>query len=505
MGIVASKRAKKTKKWTAFATDYAKIIFPLINCEGGGINLGEGPFHLNSKMEIERAKRHIGNRPRWMQLHRITKTLVQNHLDGLPKVYFTSALEGPGVLMIDIDAHDGEQDAQEVANWCKELLPGSFWNRSDRGVHGYIVVDADKSKLQSLAKQWDRKREDIGFHAKVEIKGYRQGFNADCTWNCGTLAALPMVTQKTLNQLRDMPVLDCVGIQCLSKRIENSSITIQQLLNPDIRPEMSDKALKEREIAKRQTSQTDNVEKMPRAAQHPTSRAAKSIAELKENWSTDQRFQAIQLLARQLKGIPSTDQALHWLHANGLFSPPWENNTQNRLKDVQRIIAKISTTFDPKKAAKTVSHNYTPDAKHMVQSRIEYDQNGVVHWQDIVIYLLAVDEAILRNPNDDGSMPYKRLKELWPRINHKRKYDREWSDTKQKAIREYLISIRWLTQISDHIPPSNGQKGKAARFTIAKCHPLYELYKDTRIIKPLHLLPEWDAFTILDGFRELAA
>lgn len=75
---------------------------------------------------------------------RITKTQIESHLLSDTRYYYTTRTSSSNaLLMIDIDAHDGQFDAWDVAKWIIDnYFPGAYYERSThgKGAHIYLVL-----------------------------------------------------------------------------------------------------------------------------------------------------------------------------------------------------------------------------------------------------------------------------------------------------------------------------------------------------------------------------
>ena len=63
---------------------------------------------------------------------RLTKTHLERHLSREATYFYVSKRSADvHLLMIDIDAHDGEEDAWQAARWIVEsFFPGVYWEPS---------------------------------------------------------------------------------------------------------------------------------------------------------------------------------------------------------------------------------------------------------------------------------------------------------------------------------------------------------------------------------------
>lgn len=147
---------------------------------------------------------------------KLTRTLLDKHLTGTEKIHvIPSRSTGFALMCIDIDAHEGQQDAYEAACWARSTyFPHCYLEPSRRGYHLYLlcrvghcprwhwnhIVAHVEVALQSLFVE-------NAFESTVEV---RSSFSLvhDGTIEHGRFAAAPCLPnrQSDLNQLERMPV-----------------------------------------------------------------------------------------------------------------------------------------------------------------------------------------------------------------------------------------------------------------------------------------------------------
>lgn len=114
----------------------------------------------------------------------LTKTHLQEHVNNQTTHYYTSLRKSPvALLMVDIDAHDGQTDALDAAAWIEHnFFPKAYFERSTNGlgVHLYLLVDIFGNKrikanwyISDFAKHLALVVKDEGFEANVcGVYGY---------------------------------------------------------------------------------------------------------------------------------------------------------------------------------------------------------------------------------------------------------------------------------------------------------------------------------------------
>jgi hypothetical protein len=160
----------------------------------------------------------------------LSPELLLSHLQGSAKLYFKANHTAPEVLIgLDIDAHDGEADAEAVATWAiGEWFPGAYSEGSCRGVHVYLRIDMEGHTAADLR---DNTRELNHLFDKARV---RHGFNANVDGLKGCPATPVMVRgrwtfpPRTRGTLIKFPMFPC-GMADLSRLSESPTFTVDHL------------------------------------------------------------------------------------------------------------------------------------------------------------------------------------------------------------------------------------------------------------------------------------
>ena len=178
-------------------------------------------------------------------LEKLTMTHVEKHLFGDTRYYYISKPSSHcHLLMVDIDAHDGEQDAWNAAQWLTEMFfPGAYWEPSTNwaGAHLYLLCEAGywkRSKFNeivsgagnSLAKYLRAVVADEGFEARVcGVYGTCPVRNKEGrTIKAGSLAKVPRPrTVEDMDRLRWMPCFNWLAWRSVIDEARSRGIRLE--------------------------------------------------------------------------------------------------------------------------------------------------------------------------------------------------------------------------------------------------------------------------------------
>lgn len=200
--------------------DYAKWLFPLIDrYDWGQWNKKEDrPGYKATDDQLACFYKGQAYPPQKM-----TRTALERHLHRKDALYYVpSRSSGFCLLMIDLDAHHGEPDAFEAAEWIRgRFFPDAYLEPSKRGFHLYVSVRVGRcprwrfnhitTGLQSALKTL---LADNNFAACVEVKApFTLVTSGNDIERRGALSALPFLPNGSadLDRLTSMSVyLPCV-------------------------------------------------------------------------------------------------------------------------------------------------------------------------------------------------------------------------------------------------------------------------------------------------------
>jgi hypothetical protein len=172
--------------------------------------------------------------------------------------------------------------------------------------------------------------------------------------------------------------------------------------------------------------------------------------------------EALFRLARYLKRVPSQEEALRYLRAERLYTPPWEGHLARRKSRVRSILNFIALTFDPAKCARGAVNAGKYDAwaerkfpegliargrKDLTEYGEVVEGQGVqVSHRFIAAFLAVCEFALLIDKNRDDSLPHRRAEELWQALYAKGLLSvpfcaRKWAACRDELERHGIIKV----------------------------------------------------------------
>jgi hypothetical protein len=198
--------------------------------------------------------------------------------------------------------------------------------------------------------------------------------------------------------------------------------------------------------------------------------------------------EALSRLARYLKRVPSQQEALRYVRAERLFTPPWDQHLDRRKARVRSILNFIALTFDPAKCAKGAVNvdKYGQWAeKKFPQGLIARGRKDLTEYGEVVegqgvqvshrfiaAFVAVCEFALLIDKNRDGSLPHRRAEELWQALHAKglipvRFCARKWAACRDELERHDIVKVT----DRDYSP------GKAMRWEVGVYFPFLGRWK----------------------------
>jgi hypothetical protein len=219
--------------------------------------------------------------------------------------------------------------------------------------------------------------------------------------------------------------------------------------------------------------------------------------------SFERQRDALLVFCRQMKRVVSQGEALHYIKANRLYSGSWEQNLARRRSRVRWILKRIAKTFDAGKCH-GVRHDvqvgkFDQWARHHVgtikgRDRRTMDEFGnviikenryQVDWQFISAFLSVVEYCLVTSPNDDGSLPHVRAKDVWNRCYQGARIVVPFCDRKWAICRDWLEKQGVLDVVD-----RNWHRGKAMRWKVGhNFHQLPQWWKRRKKPSLLEAVP----------------
>jgi hypothetical protein len=398
------------------------------------------------------------------------------------KVYYTSR-DRHLLPCLDIDIHRPGQtfdDAKQAAQTIDDSFRGFFgsnvihWWESARGMHGYLLVnnpfppDRANGILLSLAAQIRRLLTEVDF----EIKGTISCMHTDGTFHGGTYCTLPIHNEWTWDQLelfRQLPRVTTVQLQGLLDHLQgeenrNDASATTETAREDVghgsNPDGTGQASVESGVQSRTCSNGMERTVLPGFIRnHPTGRSRRPARPVlrEEPNSYVRQLHALLARSRELRRVPSVEEALQYIKERGYFTPPWERNEQHRRRRVESNLRYISRTFDPSKCEGSYLNldgymTWCEDCfsdRECVRLPVDYVNSAA----GVLDFLLTVD------PNEDGTLPRKRVEAFWKALRKEGLLPVPWNNDRWTMF-TILARRRDVVRVSESYA-----KGKAMKWT----------------------------------------
>lgn len=481
----APTKGKRQRLWTPYATDYARWLFPLINKTGWGFKSSGMPSPLPANYK-EALTLYHSDRPAFRRqygrswLLAFSKPFLQRHTDGQDgdvtheTYYFTGSSSGKTLVLIDIDCHGGETQGECFGRHLHDrFFPSTYWQGSTRGHHGYLVLDTQGRKPEQVNAfygrlgQWLRAELartglDVG---DVEVKGHIQHMKGG-EWYCGQLAKMPRPTgREELVRLTASPTWTLGELEELLLKEKETTPYPQLILDGNSEEFKKCKGQKDKGLQPEKVCANPPPPKdPPKTPRRPPER----VPEKGEPGPTSRHKAAGWAYVREYGRPPEDeDTLLEYIRVEGYFSPPWDDPQAlaRRRKDCERILRDIRSKYNPAKAVR----NYNALAKELLDGHtVAYGSKGVVHWEDLSVFLSIIETAVIKDPNSDGSVPCDRIEKLWPMVARRKHFGRRHDHKKVRAMREFLVACDVL-MMTDRTYSSR----KAMKYTLGPRHPDY--------------------------------
>lgn len=144
----------------------------------GGRLVRETDDRLLKQHQLRRL-RELGH-PTVRVLQELDAALCQKHIERHDRLHYTLRRTGEAALVcIDVDAHEGQTDARDVAEFITDaVFPGAYVERSSRGYHVYIRVRVGRcrrkvfnEKMRDLAVVLSTLAAAMQYTSSVELLG----------------------------------------------------------------------------------------------------------------------------------------------------------------------------------------------------------------------------------------------------------------------------------------------------------------------------------------------
>ncbi|MHC4689682.1 MAG: TOTE conflict system archaeo-eukaryotic primase domain-containing protein [Planctomycetota bacterium] len=434
----------KSKKYSELTILFGKWLFTYVD------RFYWGEFDeedLCPKFIYTKLDRQMGYHPT-----RLTKTHIQEHIQGKSKFailyYTTRAKSTIALLMIDIDAHMGQQNARDVAEWIlSNYFPCAYYEPSTggQGIHLYLLVEIKKNGRHIKRSL---------FNAYIEDFGEKLAYLVDDEFMAGTF--------ETANVCGICGTVTCRVKKESKEEIHNGKLgkipkpqsldEVKRLINmPVYTLEDLDKVLNEaedRRLEKENTGWQLTTRKSPRTKRRKLKVSSKMMKidvnseDLSGSlWDDDPRkraFNTVIYLWQRTGQEPSVTEVLDLYEELGLGTGADINN--RRVKRIADAITKVGQEYNPEEYSTDVTdfdyEAYEPTVfTPVLKKRLTVDDlkgtgyKGVITYTDLDLCASIIMAKILKCNISDEHRFCSLSSTLIARIFGKAK---EWGIVKSK-------------------------------------------------------------------------
>jgi len=421
----------------------------------------------------------------------LAKSHLQDHLNKAETYYYSSNFYSPiQLLMIDIDAKNGETDAEDVAKFITDTyFPGAYYDTSTNGQgrHIYILVDCrwpNMSRTEVNKRILDFKNAlqrivvNKGYHAKMDCVNGKscirkkevltinnQPVTVSLIHTSGTNAKLPRPTMDTIGWLEASPIFTREHLQ---KAMADAIGLELGLASPEDVKESEEKPT--RKAKSKKSSKTENLQS--------------------ESCQWQKTLQVAYKLCTELGHPPTGDEVYTRFNELGLGTGQEE---PDRLARCHRAAKYAELTFDNSKAR---IYDYAPGKYlELIISLIseddiikackgtECEKRRLTHEDLDVVLGCHVTESLEPKPSDkqftvsiDGIIGrFRALKEIGL-------FPKSANYNKVKISRNILIKAGLIILLDDSYKFNKGKgHGTAQKWGLGVNCPEYESIKDKQI------------------------
>jgi hypothetical protein len=414
---------------------------------------------------------------------------VEKHIFENQVSYYTSGTRGLGMIYMDVDAHKSYQtDEYDGLGILRELFPAAYYRASRRGQNQYLKVRySSPEQFNALCDKVQAKLRLLflsrGVMCDFETKGkittdksgslaklpFTSNFHCNMRdetddWNLASLIRFhtsPVYTVEEIESVLDSIVVDGEAVMATmeKKRIEGTTATpkeptFEKSTAGTVEPEVSIQA---RTVPSKDLASTGPS---PGIVEYRDHGSADGDA-FARNWQVLPGF--VRGFYREHRRLPSTDDALAYLHDNGLFSGEWADGAAGRRNRVASILEKIEEGFDeaklgtghhgelnPQKFAWWVRNHFGPHMRAIVEKRSCFDAETMTYPRKVVDvplrfvcgFLAAAEVGIAKTVN--GRVSTNWFKEMFKQMGI------SWNQDYYMATRDKLHSMGVIQITSRH-------------------------------------------------------
>lgn len=436
---------------------------------------------------------------------------IKEHLAGNYHYYTTRRSSNISLLMIDIDAHEGQNDAIDVAYWViQHYHPDAYIEPSSNGegIHLYFLVDFSYVKrvdaislIASYASNLAMTIQAEGFKSKLCCinGGYTEASYNNNQYEYNNRSALAKIpcprSQEAFNQLKSVPIQSVEDIVSNLKYIDSNYMVVghQCCHIDDIEGNFADDSEAGNQLcsSSRYTVNnlsTTNVDSLPQEVKKPD----QCIQRMHNNNAYTRTFYSLMILSRSLGRIADFEE-WHTFYLNkNLHTPDPDENENKVMRErkgrYKRAAKYLQNTFDP---GLTGSSSYKVgeflDAIRRLLTKKDLKNiakeasmgRSKLYYEDIDIgigyHLIQVLKH--KSPEQELTVPVDGMIGFFRYLKENGLYRRSCNYSKVKAIRIALLKMGYITLLNDDYQIGCGKSnGISMKWGIGENCPRYEDY-----------------------------
>jgi hypothetical protein len=381
-------------------------------------------------------------------------TALQRHLQRHEEIHVRPARgSGFALLMIDVDAHEGQQDALEAVQWIQSTyFPESYLEPSKRGYHLYLVVRVGFCKrdrfnqLMNLAEIKLKRLVADSFESTVELCG------RFTEWSGRTV----------IGRSKPFQAPRCPNGQLDLERLISLPIYLPVVFKP-----LCDHAEALEELDHTQTSRTVDTSGPVKCRQK-----IKLVPKDTDD-AFDRMVKACFHFTQVHRRLPEIDELVS--HYEQLYDRVGDHDTRRRAVDAIKQRAK---KFDPSKVGTAGFLDMKPKLLGAIRSRHHTQTSSTVdEEEDLAIALYAYTVTSFtknENPRRQWTIGYDAIMGMFQILNDEGVTTRtcKWRN-KVLSLRTALLNAGLIEAMDVRFVPSKNGTGICQKYTIGPSHWMY--------------------------------
>lgn len=472
-------------RYSPLTRQLAKWLYPTVDRYEFGV---KEQWEERPKFASSGFRRSPSPSNRWWQ-PKLTMTHLEAHLNRDTTYYFTSRpCAQQHLLMIDVDAHDGEADAWDVAAWIVNgYFPGAYWEPSTNGcgAHVYLLVGVGYQRRCDFIERVALAPNSLASYLR-EIVAYERfeapvcGIYGTCRGaqsgpqHRGRLAKLPRpADQAAMGRLLSMPSFDLFHMQRVILEARERGIVLEDEQGATAVPGAGTQA---------------RDPHIPVNRLSPRSKASFAETLMDSSCHFERSKGAAMYLAHQLRRLPNDEEVRVFYEERELG----DEAKPDRLPRLGRAIRALERTYDSSKATGFSYEvgQFLPDLTRLVDDddlrtcavEAKYPRR-VTHFDLDIALGFHVKQSlnVPDHPRQAFTVPLKGLVAWFAKLKDSGQVTRSCNYAKARAARLALIRAGMITLLDDHYQPaafSADGVGIAKKWGLGENCPQYAMFAE---------------------------